>query len=206
MNTQRTLSVITLVLSMLLTQGAPKPASASSIYAPQGPGQSRLLLPLVVRPEAPQFDVSVGANPAEAGPGGTVTLESGLINKGGARVDVDITLTVVDANGQERFRTTWTGQRIDPGQVGRLSGNYDIAPTACEGQYRAGIVLKNAATGETLYANPAVASFEVRRSAYALSMSAAADRSNAGLLEGRTVAGNIYVFVSPEAGASRVRF
>ncbi len=41
---------------------------------------------------------------------------------------------------------------------------------------------------------------------YSLSVSKSSDRSNAGSLPGQTVAGNIYVFVTPDTGAGQVRF
>src|SRR5207237_10720035 len=43
-------------------------------------------------------------------------------------------------------------------------------------------------------------------SVFSLQVSAAADRSASSALQGQTVAGTIYVFVSPASGVTRVRF
>ena len=135
-----------------------------------------------------------------------MTLASGLTNQGAAHIDVDITLSVVDANGQERYKYSWAKQHVDPGQINRVSGQYEIASTACEGQYKAGLVATDSATGEVLYSNPSAATFRVRKASYSLLVSKAANRSGAGPLDGQSVSGGIYVFVGPDTGASQVRF
>jgi mannan endo-1,4-beta-mannosidase len=206
MNTRRLLGVLTLMLGLLALPSTAHVAQGAPTGAPEGPNGKRVFLPLVAHPEGPQLAVTVGASPLQTEPGNVVTLASGLVNEGPVHVDVDVTVTVTDANGAERFRYTWTKQHIDPGQMGRVSGQYRLESTACEGQYIAGVVLRNSSTGELLYSNPAVATFRVVRSPYSLLVSRSNNRSEAVGLEGQTVDGDIFVFLAPDSGVSRVKF
>jgi mannan endo-1,4-beta-mannosidase len=206
MNTKRLLSVLALMIGLLALPSTVHDAQGAPTGAPDGPNGKRIYLPLVAQPQRPQLAVTVGASPLQTEPGNVVTLASDLVNEGPVHVDVDVTVTVTDAEGAERFRYTWTKQPIDPGQVGRVSGQYRLESTACEGQYTAGVVLQNSTTGELLYANPAVATFRVLRSPYSLSVSKSNNRSGAVSLEGQTVNGDLFVFLTPDSGVSRVMF
>jgi len=57
-----------------------------------------------------------------------------------------------------------------------------------------------------LAATFAAGSLSAEASAYSLLVSSSADRSNAAPLEGKTVSGDVYVFVSPSSGVTEVRF
>jgi hypothetical protein len=160
MSAKKLLFTFTLMLTLFVLPAAAPLAHAAPSGAPDAPGR-RTFLPLVSGPQTPQVGIAVGASPLEVAPGNIVTLASGLTNQGASDLDVDVTVTVTDANGVERFRHTWSRQHIDPGQVGQLSGHYELASTACAGQYTAGVVLQASQTGAVIYSNPAIATFRV---------------------------------------------
>ncbi len=207
------IGVLTLVLGLLAL-----PVAVSA--APSGPQGHRLFLPAVAGPVVSPLAISMRAAPAETAPGADVSVGSQFVNQTPAHLDVDIVLIVRAPNGQVLLRHEYAGQCLDPGEGSQTQESLHLAPTAEEGAYILSAEMHDPATSRPLYSTTTLASFAVRKpaptvvptatpapvAAYALSLSNSADRANPVALDGKSVSGDIYVFLTPGTGASQVRF